>query len=127
MPVARNPVQQYVVDEWAQVINIVCIDKKSKICETIQDKHIWYDEDFDSICHMSSVIANTEGCSPLPSFLFLHSLSLYFSPGPQSSAQTELMCKSSVTEEAEPCDKNTLNITSAHGGVCYRGVTLIIA
>ncbi len=54
MPVASNPVQQYVVDEWAQVINNVWIDKKTKVCETIQDKHIWYGEDLDSMCHMFS-------------------------------------------------------------------------
>ncbi len=30
MPVASNPVQQYVVDEWAQVINNVWIDKKKR-------------------------------------------------------------------------------------------------
>lgn len=76
MPVARNPVQKNVVDEWAQVINNVWIDKKTKVCETIQDKHIWYGEDLDSMCHMSSVIANTEGCSPPPSFPFSLSLSL---------------------------------------------------
>ncbi len=111
MPVASNPVQQYVVDEWAQVINNVWIDKKTKVCETIQDKHIWYGEDLDSMCHMSSVIANTEGCSPPPSFPFSLSLSVSLLIH-KAPAQTELMCKSSVTEETEPCDKNTPNITS---------------